>query len=214
MSEPVSVDVTFRGLPVARAVRMVTPDDGARGSSQPVFVEMDAPMPVGTELVLSPVLDGDGVLVKVARVIESSDPAVRAGAQVVVLGKAARVALPPLTEEDVAAAQARAALPVQPPPSSSAPQLAAALAAASAPPAATALPTSAAPVPAPTPAAAPAEAAAPPPEATPEAVADAPEAADNEKTIPVNLKSLEVNGDDKKKGGRGGRKRKHTMIGR
>src|SRR3954447_7486537 len=98
MSDPVSVDVTYRGLAVARAVRMVTAEGGPGG-----FVEMDLPMPVGTELVLSPTVnDAEGILVKVARVVESQDPAVRAGAQVVVLGKAACVALPPLSEEDVA----------------------------------------------------------------------------------------------------------------
>lgn len=64
--EPLLVNVSSRGIPlITRAV--LEPSDGGEG-----FLKTDAPLPVGTELVLKPVEQADSpLLAQVSRVVEA-----------------------------------------------------------------------------------------------------------------------------------------------
>ncbi|MCC6996451.1 MAG: hypothetical protein IT370_17705 [Deltaproteobacteria bacterium] len=243
-----AVNVSYRGLAISRGARWVPEGDGG-------FVEVEQPMPVGTEIVLHwadtpPVDDARALVAKVLRVTETG----RAGAQVKVVGRTDVVVAFP----EVSAPEAVPMVATQPLSSASGAALAAALAGAGsgsgpvavAPAAAAgASAASAASVAAVAaalgPAAAPAAAAAPAPAPAPapaedKRVADdveippsAPARKQSVMSVPVaviggakdkgdgddkvNLKELEVEGDGPgggKKGGKGGRKRRNTLIGR
>ncbi len=235
-----AVNVSYRGLAISRGARWVPEGDGG-------FVEVEQPMPVGTEIVLHwadtpPVDDARALVAKVLRVTETGRP----GAQVKVVGRTDVVVAFP----EVSAPEAVPVVATQPLSSASGAALAAALAGAGsgsgpvavAPAAAAgASAASAASVASVAAALGPAAAPAPVPgQVDDKRVADdveippsAPARKQSVMSVPVaviggakdkgdgddkvNLKDLEVDGDGPgggKKGGKGGRKRRNTLIGR